>query len=171
MPLHEGATFAGFGIVALLGSGGMGEVYLVQHPRLPRLQALRILPATLSADGEFRARFQREADSAASLSHPHIVGVHDRGESAGRLWISMGYVEGTNAAQLLRDHYPQGMPLAQAVEIVDAIAGARTTPTATVCCIATSNRATSCCPIPVPCTVESCWRTWESPAGSTTSAG
>src|SRR6185437_5888887 len=114
----------GFGIVRLLGSGGMGEVYLVQHPRLPRQQALRILPATLSADDEFRARFQREADTAASLSHPHIVGVHDRGESDGRLWISMGYVEGTNAARLLRDHYPQGMPRAQAIEIVDAIAGA-----------------------------------------------
>ena len=124
MPLGDGATFAGFGVVRLLGSGGMGEVYLVQHPRLPRLQALRILPGALSADDEFRARFNREADLAASLSHPHIVGVHDRGECDGRLWISMGYVEGIDAAQLLREHYPQGMPRAEALQIVEAIAKA-----------------------------------------------
>ncbi|OBA84521.1 hypothetical protein A9W99_01260 [Mycobacterium sp. 1164966.3] len=124
MPLPDGATFAGFGIVRLLGAGGMGEVYLAQHPRLPRLQALRILSAEPSADDEFRARFQREADAAAALSHPHLLGVHDRGECEGRLWISMGYVDGTDAAKLLREHYPHGMPRVDALEIVEAIAKA-----------------------------------------------
>jgi serine/threonine protein kinase len=123
MPLRDGATFAGFVIVRRLGSGGMGEVYLAQHPRLPRLQALRILPPELSADGEFRARFQREADLIASLSHPNIVGVHDRGEAEGRLWVLMGYVEGIDAGQLLREH-PQGLPRAEALRIIGDIAEA-----------------------------------------------
>ena len=74
MPLSRGETFAGFTIVRLLGSGGMGEVYLAEHPRLPRRDALKILPADVSGDAEFRERFHREADLAATLHHPHIVG-------------------------------------------------------------------------------------------------
>ncbi|MCV7101277.1 serine/threonine-protein kinase, partial [Mycobacterium palustre] len=124
MPLRDGALFAGFAIVRLLGAGGTGEVYVVQHPRLPRLQALRILPAALSADPDFRARFHREANLAASLSHPNIVGVHDRGEFDGRLWILMGYVEGITAARLVHDHHPRGLPRAEALQIVGAVAEA-----------------------------------------------
>ena len=60
--------------------GGTDEVYLVQHPRLPRRNALKVLPADVSADPEYRARFNREADLASTLWHPHIVSVHDRGE-------------------------------------------------------------------------------------------
>mgnify|MGYP002141916406 FL=1 len=102
----------------------MGEVYLAQHPRLPRLEALKILPTAVSADPEYRLRFAREADIAASLWHPHIVSVHDRGEQGGQLWIAMDYVEGTDAAKLLRDRYPHGMPPADVIEIVSAIADA-----------------------------------------------
>ena len=51
-------------MVRLLGSGGMGDVYLVQHPRLPRRDALKVLPADVSADAEYRSRFNREADLA-----------------------------------------------------------------------------------------------------------
>ncbi|MGE2691528.1 serine/threonine-protein kinase [Mycolicibacterium pulveris] len=124
MPLAEGATFAGYTIVRLLGSGGMGEVYLAQHPRLPRHDALKVLPASVSRDPEYRERFHREADIAATLWHPHIVGVHDRGESDGQIWISMDYVEGTDAAQLLRERHPHGMPSSQVVAIVTAVADA-----------------------------------------------
>lgn len=67
MPLGRGELFAGYTIVRLLGSGGMGEVYLAEHPRLPRRDALKILPADVSADPDFRARFNREADLAATL--------------------------------------------------------------------------------------------------------
>jgi serine/threonine-protein kinase len=102
----------------------MGEVYLVQHPRLPRREALKILPASASADSEYRQRFGREADMAASLWHPHVVAVHDRGEDDGQLWITMDYVEGTDAAQLMRDRYPHGMPRKDVLEIVSAIADA-----------------------------------------------
>ena len=124
MPLHKGEEFAGYLIERLLGTGGMGEVYLAQHPRLPRRDALKILSPTSTADTEFRARFIREAEMAAALQHPHIVGVLDRGEFDGRLWISMEYVDGTDAGQLLRDSYPGGMPEHEVVDIVTAVADA-----------------------------------------------
>ena len=57
MVLSERANFAEYPIVRLLGSGGMGEVYLAQHPRLPRRDALKTLPPSLTADSEFRQRF------------------------------------------------------------------------------------------------------------------
>jgi serine/threonine protein kinase, bacterial len=124
MPLNNGDVFAGYTIVRRLGSGGMGEVYLAQHPRLPRRDALKVLPAALTADDEFRQRLSREADIAAELWHPHIVGVHDRGEFEGQLWLSMDYVDGTDAAQLLRSRYPSGMPKELAFEIISAVADA-----------------------------------------------
>lgn len=123
MPLNAGDVFAGYTIQRLLGAGGMGEVYLAQHPRLPRLDALKILSVSTTRDEEFRARFNREAELAASLWHPHIVGVHDRGEFDGRLWISMDYVEGTDAKHLIEQN-PSGMPLQDVVEIVTAVAEA-----------------------------------------------
>jgi serine/threonine protein kinase, bacterial len=124
MPLAAGDTFAGYTIVRLLGSGGMGEVYLAQHPRLPRRDALKILPGHVSADSEYRQRFNREADIAATLWHPHIVGVHDRGEDDGQIWISMDYVEGTDAAHLLAAQHGNGLPAPQVAEIITAVAEA-----------------------------------------------
>jgi serine/threonine-protein kinase len=124
MPLAEGTVFAEYTVVRLLGSGGMGEVYLVQHPRMPRREALKILPASVSADPEFRARFIREADLAATLWHPHIVGVHDRGEFEGQLWIAMDYVDGPDTAQLLRENYRDGMHAEDVCEMVSAVAEA-----------------------------------------------
>jgi serine/threonine protein kinase len=124
MPFSDGDIFAGFSIQRLLGAGGMGEVYLAKHPRLPRQDALKILSMDATNDKEFRARFNREADLAATLWHPHIVGVHDRGEYDGRLWISMDYVEGTDARHLLEQRYPKGMPYDDVVEIVTAVAEA-----------------------------------------------
>jgi serine/threonine-protein kinase len=102
----------------------MGEVYLAHHPRLPRLDALKVLPVDVSADPAFRERFIREADLAAKLWHPHIVGVHDRGEYEGLLWIAMDFVEGTDAAGLLTDRYPAGMPEHEVAAIITAVASA-----------------------------------------------
>jgi serine/threonine-protein kinase len=97
---------------------------LAQHPRLPRRDALKLLPPDVSADTDFRGRFNREADLASTLWHPHIVGVHDRGEFDGQLWISMDFVDGLDAARLLADRYPAGMPQDQVVTIITAVAGA-----------------------------------------------
>lgn len=124
MPLTSGANFAGFRIVRLLGSGGMGEVYLAEHPRLPRQDALKVLPRDVSADADYRQRFNREADLAATLWHPHIVGVHDRGEFEGQIWISMDFVDGLDAARLLADRYSAGMPPDLALPILSAVASA-----------------------------------------------
>jgi serine/threonine-protein kinase len=135
--LNKGDLFAGYTIVRLLGAGGMGEVYLARHPRLPRHDALKILPAHLTADDEYRQQFSREADVAAGLSHPNIVGIHDRGEFEGQLWLSMEYVAGTDAAYLLKSGYRSGMPQEQVLEIVAAVAVRWITPTPVGCCIAT----------------------------------
>jgi serine/threonine-protein kinase len=124
MPLSAGESFAGFTIVGLLGSGGIGEVYLAAHPRLPRRDALKVLQADVSADPEYRARFSREADLASTLWHPHIVSVHGRGEYNGQLWISMHYVDRLDAGRLLASRYPAGMPTDHAVRIVTAVASA-----------------------------------------------
>jgi len=67
MPLANGQIYAGYTILRELGAGGMGIVYLAQHPRLPRRDALKVLPAALTADDEYRQRFNREADIAATL--------------------------------------------------------------------------------------------------------
>ena len=107
MPVSVGEAFAGFTILRVLGAGGMGTVYLAAHPRLPRQDALKVLPAQWTADPQYRERFLREADLTASLSHPNILGVHDRGEYDGQLWISMDYVGGTDASRLVREHHPQ----------------------------------------------------------------
>jgi serine/threonine-protein kinase len=124
MPLVNGATAAGFHIVRLLGSGEIGELYLAEHPRLPRQQMLQLIPADVSVDLDYRERFTEESDLAAALWHPHIVGLTDRGEFEGQLWLSMDYVDGADAAQLLGDSYPDGMPPKMVIEIVSAIADA-----------------------------------------------
>src|ERR1700734_666856 len=124
MPVSVGEAFAGFTILRVLGAGGMGTVYLAAHPRLPRQDALKVLPTQWTADPQYRARFLREADLTSSLSHPNILGVHDRGECDGQLWISMDYVGGTDASKLVREHHPDGLPADQALEIITAEAAA-----------------------------------------------
>jgi serine/threonine protein kinase, bacterial len=117
-------TFAGYSLLRPLGSGGMADVYLAKHPRLPRRDALKVLAKGMTADDEFRERFNREADLAATLFHPHIVAVHDRGEFEGQLWIAMDYVEGTDAARLVKERYHNGMSEHDVGAIIDAVAGA-----------------------------------------------
>lgn len=124
MPLGNGAKFAGYTIERLLGTGGMGEVYLAQHPRLPRQDAIKVLRSDLSADPDFVERFNREAALAAKLWHQHIVGIHDRGRYRGRLWISMDFVDGTDLSRLVLEHYVDGMPAQDAIDVVKAVAAA-----------------------------------------------
>jgi tRNA A-37 threonylcarbamoyl transferase component Bud32 len=116
--LSPGSLFAGYRVERVLGSGGMGTVYLVQDPELPRGAALKVLDPQLSQAGEFRARFLREADLAAGLSHPNIVAVYRRGDFEGRLWIAMQLVAGIDADAALR----QGsMTPARAVHIIEQV--------------------------------------------------
>jgi hypothetical protein len=101
--LPVGATIAGFRVLRLLGEGGMGAVYLVQHPDLPRQDVLKVMHGGLAQQPALRARFEHEAQLAAALNHPNIVQVFDRGIDGDALWIRMQYVEGTDAARALVD--------------------------------------------------------------------
>src|SRR5690606_5277072 len=78
--LEPGAVFAGYRIERLLGTGGMGQVYLARDRDLPRPVALKLLNPTAGDGREVRARFLREADTVARLAHPNIVAVYARGE-------------------------------------------------------------------------------------------
>lgn len=124
MPLPDGQEFAGYTIVRLLGAGGMGEVYLAQHPRLPRRDALKVLGPAVSADEEFRQRFSLEAEMIATLNHPNIVTIYDRGDFEGQLWIAMEFIDGPDAGRLIGDRYPRGIPPSALITIVAGVAAA-----------------------------------------------
>ncbi|WP_280200967.1 serine/threonine-protein kinase [Nocardia cyriacigeorgica] len=101
--LAVGQEFAGYRVERLLGEGGMGQVYLAHDRDLPRMVALKLLSPVIGDDGEVRARFLREADTAARLAHPNIVAVYARGQEQDRLWMAIQYVEGTDVATALRE--------------------------------------------------------------------
>ncbi|WP_431236070.1 serine/threonine-protein kinase (plasmid) [Mycolicibacterium psychrotolerans] len=121
MALDAGAVIGGYRIQQVLGAGGMGTVYLAADPVLPRSIALKVLSAELSRDEQFRHRFIREADLAATLDHPNIVTVYSRGESDGQLWIAMQYVAGSDAQKELEEGR---MTAARAVYLVGEVAKA-----------------------------------------------
>ncbi len=115
--LMPGTELGGFKILRMLGQGGMAKVYLVQHPRLPRQYALKVLNPYLSDDPRFRARFEREAHLAAQLDHPNVVAVHDRGIDRGLMWLAMQYVDGTDAAAMIQAN-PNGLSPAHVSAII-----------------------------------------------------
>ena len=98
-----GTRLLGYEIEAILGRGGMGDVYKAYDPRLKRYIALKLLPPGLAEDTGFRERFLRESELAASLDHPSIVPIYDAGEVGGQLYIAMRYVEGTDLKALIRE--------------------------------------------------------------------
>ncbi|MCE5289514.1 MAG: serine/threonine protein kinase [Nocardiaceae bacterium] len=116
-----GDFIAGYEIVRLLGVGGMGSVFLAKHPNLPRKVALKLLSRQLTDDESIRERFLLEAEHAALLEHPNIVTVYDRGDEDGQLWLSMQYIEGTDAAAPLRDG---PMPVRRVGRIISETAAA-----------------------------------------------
>ena len=89
-----GKRLGHYQVQALLGAGGMGEVYLAQDTRLDRAVALKILSAEFAADKNRMRRFEQEARSAAAINHSHIAHVYEIGEAEGKHFISMEYIEG-----------------------------------------------------------------------------
>ena len=97
-----------YDVVDTLGSGGMADVYLARDEVLGRDVALKVLNRRFSGDGEFVERFRREARSAATLSHPHVVPIYDRGEAEdGACYISMEYLPGGT----LKDRISRDAPM------------------------------------------------------------
>ncbi|MFE6862898.1 protein kinase [Nocardia sp. NPDC057668] len=106
----------------LLGQGGMGQVWLAYDTRMGRDVALKVLPAELADDADYRQRFEREARLAAKLRGPHVVPIHNFGELDGRLFIDMELVDGVDLGQVLHDRGP--LPVTMAVDIVRQLAQA-----------------------------------------------
>ncbi|GAA4384813.1 serine/threonine-protein kinase [Tsukamurella soli] len=119
--LAPGTDVSGYRVVRLLGSGGMGEVYLVEHPRLPRRDALKLLSRRVSGDAEFRERLVGESDILARLHHRNIIRVYDRGEFDGRLWITMEYIDGVDVGALLTNG---PLRVDQVIAVADGVAAA-----------------------------------------------
>jgi tRNA A-37 threonylcarbamoyl transferase component Bud32 len=85
-----------------IGRGGMGVVYRARDERLQRRVAIKVLPPELAFQQDIRERFTREAQTAARLSHPHIVPIHSVGEGRGLVYFVMGYVDGESVAARIR---------------------------------------------------------------------
>ena len=98
-----GATFGDYAIESVLGRGGMGTVFLAAHTRLGRRVALKVIAPELALDEEFRARFLRESQLAASLDHPNVIPIYDANEVDGALYLAMRYVSGPSLQTLLRE--------------------------------------------------------------------
>ena len=94
MHLSPGTRVGSYEVVALLGAGGMGEVYRARDTRLGRDVALKILPEAFALDPDRLARFQREAQVLASLNHPNIAAIHGLEESDGVRALVLELVEG-----------------------------------------------------------------------------
>jgi serine/threonine protein kinase len=99
----SGKTLAAYTIIRHLGSGGMGDVFLAEDPRLERLVALKLLPASLTGNAESVLRLQQEARAASAISHPHIAHIYECGEVDDSCYLTMEYVEGKTLRELLKE--------------------------------------------------------------------
>jgi serine/threonine protein kinase len=99
----DGTPFGRYRLIALIGEGGMGEVWRTHDTVTDRVVAVKVLPAKLSKDEDFQRRFRREAHAAARLETPHVVPIYDYGEIDGRLFVSMRLIKGHDLAAVLAD--------------------------------------------------------------------
>jgi serine/threonine protein kinase/tetratricopeptide (TPR) repeat protein len=119
MTLQKGDRLGPHEIVALIGAGGMGEVYKARDTRLGREVAIKVLPAGYTADADRLRRFEQEARAAGQLNHPNILTVFDVGTHEGAPYIVTELLEGETLQERLR---PGSLPVRKAVEIAMQIA-------------------------------------------------
>ncbi|HEX7252995.1 MAG TPA: serine/threonine-protein kinase, partial [Thermoanaerobaculia bacterium] len=101
MSLQAGSRLGPYEILALIGAGGMGEVYRARDSRLGRDVAIKVLPDTFAAEAERLSRFRREAQMLASLNHPHIASIYGLEESGGVEALVLELVEGETLGERL----------------------------------------------------------------------
>src|SRR5262245_19979322 len=119
MSLSAGTRLGAYEIQSELGAGGMGQVYRARDARLGRDVAIKVLPPAFAADADRRARFEREAQAVAALSHPNIVAIFDTGIHDNQIYVVMELLVG----QTLRERLHAGaLPARKAVEIAVQIA-------------------------------------------------
>lgn len=132
MSLSAGNRLGPYEITALLGAGGMGEVYRARDTRLDRTVAIKVLPSHVADWPEFNDRFEREARTVAALNHPHICALYDvghqdasTGSGQATAFLVMEYLDGeTLEARLKRGALPLEQALDVAIQIADALAAA-----------------------------------------------
>jgi eukaryotic-like serine/threonine-protein kinase len=125
MDLAAGTKLGPYEVVGPIGAGGMGEVYRARDTRLDRCVALKILPAHFSCSPELKSRFEREARTLSSVSHPHICHLYDVGSQSGTDFLVMELLEGdTLGARLRKGPLAPGEVLKIGLEIADALASA-----------------------------------------------
>ncbi|HEY0702963.1 MAG TPA: protein kinase [Candidatus Acidoferrales bacterium] len=128
MTLASGKKLGPYEVLGPLGAGGMGEVYRAKDTRLDRTVAIKVLPTHLSADPEARQRFDREARSISSLSHPNICHLYDVGHQDGADFLVMEFLEGeTLASRILKGPIPTEQVLKIGGEICDGLQKAHKT--------------------------------------------
>src|SRR5438094_7099007 len=122
MALNGGSRLGPYEILMPIGAGGMGEVYKAADTRLNRTVAIKVLPPHFSDNPEMKQRFEREAQTIASLNHPNICTLYDVGRQDGTDFLVMEYLDGeTLTARLLRGPLPLDEALKVAVAIADAL--------------------------------------------------
>ena len=125
LPLQPGTRIGAYEVVALIGAGGMGEVYRARDTKLNRDVALKILPHNFAADVDRLARFTREAQMLASLNHPSIAHIHGVEESSGVPVLIMELVEGEDLAhRIARGPVPLDEAIPIARQVAEALEGA-----------------------------------------------
>src|SRR5499433_1802480 len=118
MSVYVGTRLGSLEITALLGKGGMGEVYRARDTKLKRDVAIKILPDEFSRDADRVSRFQREAEVLASLNHPNIAAIYDLEEAQGSRYLVLELVEG----ETLADRIARGpLPVEEALDIAKSI--------------------------------------------------
>src|SRR6476619_4341890 len=119
MPLQPGSRLCPYEVLAAIGAGGMGEVYRAKDPRLGRDVAIKVLPASFSADADRLRRFEQEAQAAGVLNHPNITAVYDTGTHEGAPYVVQELLEG----ETLRSALAGGrLPPRKAIDYASQIA-------------------------------------------------
>jgi eukaryotic-like serine/threonine-protein kinase len=122
MALTAGTKLGPYEIQSALGAGGMGEVYRARDTRLDRTVAVKILPAHLCENIEFKQRFEREARTISSLNHPHICHLYDIGSQEGTDFLVMEFLDGETLAERLRKGaLPLNELLKVGIEVAEAL--------------------------------------------------